>query len=155
MLLLLLAAAAGGCRHQVSGGPAAGVDMSRYRSFYVVTDKKDNPVAVALEKDLTARSLKPTTGLDWAMPSDAQVKVVFKAKWGRDVTRYLQEVTIDMVDAHNGARLAGGRCSRSSMARKPVEEMVKEVNDRIFRSPPQSSLQPSLASPQSRPSPPP
>jgi hypothetical protein len=133
-LVLLLSAP--GCQHQISGGPAPGVDMARFKTFYVVTDKTDNEVARALEKDLGARGLGVTTGLDWAIPSDAQVKVVFQEKWSKDITRYLQDLAIEMSDAHSGAMLASGRCHRTSTVRKPVAEMVKEITDRIFHSPP-------------------
>jgi len=137
MLIPLLAV--GGCSHQLSGGPVAGVDMARYRTYYVVTDKKDNEVAQALEKDLAARGFSVSTGLDWAMPPATQVKVLFTDKWMKDLTRYLSEVKIDMIDPHSGALLASGRCDRSSMARKPVAEMVKEITDRIYPAPPPSS----------------
>ena len=60
------------------GGPVAGADLSRFKNYYVVTDKKDNPVARALEQDLGSRGLMVTTGLDWAMPADAQVIVRFR-----------------------------------------------------------------------------
>jgi hypothetical protein len=140
VLLLLLSAV--GCQHQISGGPAPRVDMARFKTFYVVTDKKDNEVARALEKDLSARGLRVTTGLDWAIPADAQVKVVFQETWAKDITRYLQDLAIEMSDAHSSTLLASGRCHRTSPVRKPVAEMVKEITDRVFRSTPSSSPSP-------------
>src|SRR3954447_24879962 len=107
-LALAIALSNGGCKHQAAGGPIAGADLSRFKIYYVVTDKKDNPVARALEQDLGSRGPMVTTGLDWAMPADAQVIVRFRDVWQVDITRYLQEVKIEMADAQTGTLLAWG-----------------------------------------------
>ncbi len=130
--LLVSTLLAGGCSHQISGGPESGVEMARYRSYYVVTEKQDNDVAQALQKDLSSRGLAVSAGQEGAMPPGTQVKILFKDKWMWDITMYLLEVKIDMIDPNSGALLASGRCYRTSMVRKPVPEMVKEVTDRIY-----------------------
>jgi len=106
--------------------------MSERHRYYVITDKKDDPVAVALEKDLSARGSSVSTGLDWAIPADAEVKVLFTANWARDVTPFLKELKIEMIDVRSGAALASGQSDRTSISRKGVGQMVKEVDDRIF-----------------------
>jgi hypothetical protein len=139
----ILLATTGGCSHQLSAGARPGVNMQRYHTYFVVTDKQDNEVAQAITKDLHSRGKTATSGLDWAIPADAQVKVLFHEKWVRDVTPYLRELSIDMVDAHSGAALAGGRCVRNSGVRKPPAEMVREIIDRIYSSPAVSPVSPS------------
>src|ERR1041385_7973880 len=106
--LLASALLAGGCSHQISGGPESGVDMARYRTYFVVTDKQDNDVAQALQKDLTSRGLSVSTGLEGAMPPGTEVKIQFKDKWMWDITMYLLEVKVDMIDPNSGALLASG-----------------------------------------------
>jgi len=131
--LLLFAALGSGCSHQISGGPEAGVDMNRYHSFYVVSEKNDADVAKALRTDLSARGLSVSSGPDSAtLPAAADCKVIYHDKWMWDVTMYLLEVKLEMVDPRSGAMLASGRCYRTSMARKAPEVMVKEITDRIF-----------------------
>ncbi len=125
--------AAGGCSHEISGGPtAAGADIGRYRVYYIVTDKADNEIAAALQDDLSARGLQVTSGLDWAIPAEAEVKVLFREKWGSDITHYLQELSIDLLDVESGELLASGRCYRSSIGRRSPPQMVREITERIF-----------------------
>ena len=120
-----------GCSHQISGGPESGVEMSRYRSYYIVQTEKGD-VATAIEKQLAARGFSVTTGPDSSAPVAADCKVISRDKWVWDMTMYLLEVKIEMVDARTGSMVASGRCYRTSMARKSPEEMVKEVLDRIY-----------------------
>ena len=128
-----MAAAGGGCSHQITGGPESGVDMGRYQSFYVVSEKADSDVAAALVKDLSTRGLSVTRGPDSsASSSPSDCKVVFHDKWMWDMTMYLLELKLEMVDARSGALLASGRCYRTSVVRKSPEVMVKEITDLIF-----------------------
>jgi len=129
--LVMCAALGSGCSHQISGGPEAGVDMNRYHSFYVVSEKSDADVAKALQADLSARGLSVSGGPD-SSAAAADCKVIYHDKWMWDMTMYLLEVKLEMVDPRSGAMLASGRCYRTSMARKAPEVMVKEITDRIF-----------------------
>ena len=124
-----------GCSQKLSGGPEAGVDIARYRVYHVVQNEKAD-VATALQQDLYARGNTVTYGPEANTPPAAEAKVMYHDKWMWDMTMYLIEVKIEMVDARSGALLASGRSYRTSLARKPVDVMVKEVMDRIFNTTP-------------------
>ena len=121
----------GGCSGKVSGGPESGADVGRYRSFHVVTAEKSD-VANAIEKELTSRGFTASKGSASSAPPGAEAKVLFDDKWVWDMTMYLLEVKIDVVDARTGALVGSGRSHRTSMARKSAPYMVKEVMDKIF-----------------------
>ena len=118
--------------------------MGRYRSFYVVTAEQAD-VADAIEKDLSSRGLSVSKGPESSTPATAQAKVLFDDKWVWDLTMYLLEVKIEVVDARSGALLGSGRSYRTSMARKSPKEMVKEVMDKILPAAPTAKPPPGKA----------
>ena len=121
-----------GCIHQVSGGPIQGVDMSRYRSFYVVQAAEHSDFASAIHGDLLGRGLTVGVGPEGSMSASTDCKVTFEDHWTWDGTMYPMEIDIKMIDSRNGALVASGRCMRSSLNRTEPAEMVQEVTDRIF-----------------------
>ena len=120
-----------GCSHQINAAVEPGVDMSRVRSYYVVRPEASD-VVTAIENDLKGRGFAVTTGPESSTPATADCKVIAHDKWMWDITMYLLEVKIDMVDARTGALLALGRCYRTSTVRKSPKLMVKEITDKIF-----------------------
>ena len=131
LALLILCGISAGCSHQISGGPESGVDMKRYRTYYIATDEPGDATK-AIEADLRARGLSVSAGPASTVPPAADCKVLVKDKWMWDITMYLLEVKLEMVDGRTGAMLASGRCYRTSVVRKPADVMVKEITDRIF-----------------------
>ena len=124
-----------GCASQQSGSLEQGVDAARLRSFHVITsgDRKGD-VTNAIHKELERRGYAVTEGSE-KDPSvgSADAMVMSTDKWMWDMTMYLIEVKIDLVDPRSGALLGSGRSYRTSLARKSPDYMVKEVFDEIFQ----------------------
>jgi hypothetical protein len=146
--LLLVFVIAGGCSHQIQAAPEAGVDIGRFTTYHVVAPEPGE-VVTAIKNDLTGRGFSVTTGPESATPSNAQCKVIAHDKWMWDITMYLLEVKMEMVDARTGALLASGRCYRTSTVRKSPKVMVKEITDKIYGTDPKSkkdkNAQPAVA----------
>src|SRR5690242_15646118 len=117
-----------GCASQQSGKLEQGVDSARLRSFHVVTagDRKGD-VTNAIHKELERRGFTVTEGSE-KDPTAASVDVLVMStdKWMWDMSMYLIEVKIDLVDPRSGALLGSGRSYRTSLARKSPDYMVKE-----------------------------
>src|SRR3972149_1191890 len=122
LTVLLLSSA---CAVQVSGAMEPGLDAGRLRSFYVVTVKQ-GAVPQAIKEELTSRGYQVSLGEEANMPANVDSKVLFNDKWMWDITVYLLEVKIDLVDPKTGAMQGSGRSYRTSLARKSTEFMVKE-----------------------------
>jgi hypothetical protein len=128
--LLGLVICATGCA-EVSGSSAPGVSLAPTKSFYVVRDKQSDATD-AVQRELARRGFVATTGPESAMPANTDAKVLVEDHWYWDVTMYLVELKINLLNAKTGAAMASGRSYRPSLERKSPDEMSHEIFDRIF-----------------------
>ena len=122
----------GGVCFEQSGTIEPGANLGALKAFYIVRDK-DSDVAEAIESDLARRGYGATSGPESAMPVNAECMILFTDKWVWDITMYLLEVKVELVDPKTGGLFASGRSYRTSLVRKSPEYMVREVFDRIFQ----------------------
>ena len=132
LLALCGASLAAGCVSEQSGTIEPGANLGAMKAFYIVRDK-DGDVAKAIETDLARRGYSATAGSESAMPANAECMILFTDKWVWDITMYLLEVKVELVDPKTGALFASGRSYRTSLVRGSPEDMVREVFDRIFQ----------------------
>jgi hypothetical protein len=130
LLCVLLLPLAAGC-HQVSGSAAPGANLTAGKTYYVIRDKQSDATD-AVQKDLARRGYVATTGPESLTPSSADCKVLVEDHWMWDITMYLTELKVRVVNAKTGAELASGRSYRPSLERKSPDEMAQEVFDQIF-----------------------
>ena len=121
---------AAGCS-QVSGAVQPGVNLAPVRSYYVVRDKQSDATD-AVQKELARRGFVATTGPEASMPAGVDCKVLVRDHWMWDMTMYLKDLEVDFVHPRTGAPLASAKSYRPSLQRKPVEEMAREVMDKIY-----------------------
>jgi hypothetical protein len=126
VLLCLVA----GCA-DVSGSAAPGANLTAGKSFYVVRDKQSDATD-AVQRELARRGCVATTGPEANMPSNADCKVLVEDHWMWDVTMYMIELRVRVLNARTGAELGSGRSHRPSLVRKSPAEMAREVFDPIF-----------------------
>jgi hypothetical protein len=127
-VLLLFAS---GCSHQISGALEPGVQINSGKPFYVVNHQANSGVATAIQSELRSRGFIVTAGPEASMPSDTTYEVYYDNRWAWDMTMYLLEVKINIVNARTGKMLAYGRCYRETLVRKPQEEMVSRCNRNV------------------------
>jgi hypothetical protein len=112
-----------------------GADMSRVKSFYVVTQPEDkNGVDKLIQERLIKMGYSATIGPDKPGSYQADALVTYKDKWMWDITMYMIELTITLRNPGNNFPLATGNSFHTSMTRKSPEEMVQEVLTNIFKS---------------------
>ena len=130
--LFLLLFLVTGCS-QVSGSTTPGVTLSRYRTFYIVRDKQTDATD-AMQKALSMRGFIVTTGPESSLPAGTDCKVLVRDHWTWDMTMYLLELQVDVLDPRTGALYAQGRSYHPSLERKDAETMANEVVEKIFGS---------------------
>jgi hypothetical protein len=120
----------GGCS-QVSGSVTPGVSLSQLRSFYIVRDKQSDATD-AMQKALAARGYVATTGPEASIPAGTDCKVLVRDHWMWDITMYLLELQVDIINPKTGALYAQGRSYHPSLERKDAETMANEIAEKIF-----------------------
>lgn len=110
-----------------------GVDLSSYRSFYVVkpADNKRN-TNLAIVDYLVESGLDASTGQNDGAPASAQAIVHYQEGWAWDFTMFMQELSIQLADAKTGAPLANANSLHTSVTRKSPNEMISEVFGNVF-----------------------
>lgn len=73
-----------------------------------------------------------TTGPESMAPEDIDVIVTYKDKWMWDITMYMIELTISFREPGTDYPLAEGNSYRTSLTRKPPDEMVDEILTNVF-----------------------
>jgi hypothetical protein len=119
-----------GCS-QVTGSATPGVNLSQYRTYHVVRDQQSD-ASDAVQKALAARGYVVTTGPETALASGTECKVLVRDHWTWDMTMYLLELQVDIINPRTGAMLAQGRSYHPSLERKSAEFMANEVVEKMY-----------------------
>ena len=120
-----------GCVQQVDGRVQSGKSLASIREFHIVRAEQTDATD-AIQKDLVRRGFTVTMGPESATPATASCKILTTDHWTWDMTMYLLELKVEMVDPKTGELLASGRSYRTSLARKSPDQMAREVFDKIF-----------------------
>ena len=125
---LMLAISCGCASVKVDKSPR--VDLSTYRSFYVV-EQPDSELHMPIVDELQARGCSATSGPRSTMRS-ADVMVTFNYKWQWDMTMYLLEYEIQFRRPDDEAVLASGKSYRPSLQRKEPKFMAHEILEAMY-----------------------
>lgn len=111
--------------------PAA--NLSTLESFYVVKFEPDNRgIETVIANKLNSMGYRATSGAEQSPPHPVDAIVTYRDKWMWDITMYMLELNIDMLDPKTNYKFATGRSYRTSLARKSPEEMADEVLVKIL-----------------------
>lgn len=116
------------------------VHMSGLKKCYVsrddeagAQDEKHLKTLHAVQEALTEHGFPATSGLQSAMPTDTECKVIIHDKWFWDMEWYLLYLDIKFYDARSGKLLASGHDVRSApITRRSPEFMANELIEAIF-----------------------
>lgn len=126
-----------GCANVATATLMPGTDLSRVKSFYVISHPGDkNGVDKLIQGQLTKMGYTVKVGPELTGSSygtDATVRYLDKWMW--DITMYMIELTITLRNPSNDFPLAKGNSMHTSLTRKSAEEMVEEVLTNIFKAP--------------------
>ncbi len=121
-----------GCA-KITSNVSPDVSINEYKNFYVVPSFDDRRgVGEAIYTDLKSRGFNVKVGPAIQIPETTDVEVTYEAKWVWDRAYYLSDLVISFKDPGSTLLIASGESHRPSLERKPVDEMVGEILDKIF-----------------------
>lgn len=129
-LLLFLS----GCVNQSVATLSPGTNLSKAKSFYVVSlpaDKRSIDKLICdqlIKMGYAARSGPELPAAQY----NADVVVTYGDKWAWDMTMYMLELSITFRDPASGYPLATGKAMHGSLSRRSPQAMVEETLGLIF-----------------------
>lgn len=123
----------GGCATSLVSDVDPQADLSTLQRFYVVklpSDKRG--VQDLIVDELRSMGKEAESGVESRAPMPVDAVITYEDKWMWDITMYMLELRIGIRDPETNYKFASGYSYRTSMARKPPEEMVTEVLGEIF-----------------------
>ncbi len=138
-LIALSVVLASGCA-SVTSHVSPEAKIGEYKNFYIVPSIDDTRgVGQAIHFEMQSRGFNVESGPVERVTDSSQVKVTYEAKWWWDITFYLLDLVIYFKDPSSDVLIASGQSHRPSLERKPVDEMVDEVLDKIYGIPPKKT----------------
>ena len=121
-----------GCA-KITSDVSPDVSINEYKNYYVVPSFDDRRgVGEAIYAELKSRGFNVDVGPAIQIPEMTDVKVTYEAKWVWDKEYYLSDLALSFKDPGSALLIASGESHRPSLERKPVDEMVGEILDKIF-----------------------
>ena len=121
-----------GCA-KITSDVSPDVSINEYKNYYVVPSFDDRRgVTEAISADLKSRGFNVEVGPAIQIPETSDIEVSYQAKWVWDNEYLLSDLVISFKDPDSGLLVASGESHRPSLERKPVDEMVGEILDKIF-----------------------
>ena len=132
-LVLIILVMTGCSKAVIKSDADPSVNFASINKFYVQKFPADNR---GLEKIIADKinelGFQATSGID-AMPSEpVDAIVTYKDRWMWDITTYMMEISIEMLNPDSKYMFASGKSFRTSLVRKPPEFMIEEVLRDIF-----------------------
>lgn len=130
-----LALLLGGCAtSKRSSTVAPDVDISSLQSFYVRKLPADERgVQNLIVAQLQEMGFTATTGASDEPLQPVDAIITYEDRWMWDITMYMLELKVKVIDPANEFPLAEGYTFRTSLVRKTPEEMVAEVLNEVFK----------------------
>ena len=132
-LILVIIIMAGCSKALIKSDSAPGTNLATFKTFYVQKSPPDERgLEVVIANKLNELGFQATSGVD-ATPADpVDAVVTYKDRWMWDFTMYMLEIDIELHDPDSNFVFASGNSYRTSLVRKPPEEMIDEVLRDIF-----------------------
>lgn len=106
------------------------------RKIYVQTVEGDGyNVDRIIAEQLRAMGYAATSGASDKPNAPMDVIVTYDDRWAWDMSMYLLKLSIKVRDANTGKLVAAGETHRPSLARRPAEEMARELLEELFAKP--------------------
>lgn len=110
-----------------------GVDLSQYKSFFVVEEEDDQrKVSDEISYQLASMGYESAVGEESEILDSAEILVRYETEWHWDITTYLFALNIRFQDAASLLPLASGTSTHGSTNRKSTKDMAAEVLTNIF-----------------------
>mgnify|MGYP006081095009 CR=1 FL=1 len=123
-----------GCATRLDSSISPGANLAKIESVFVKklpADGRGIERLIAIE--LNSMGYKAVHGT--VMPTDQVFDAIveYQDKWMWDMTMYMLELRMQIIEPTNRFTIATGESYRTSLARKTPENMVKEVLGEIFK----------------------
>jgi len=122
-----------GCATSLVSDVDPQTDLSTLQRFYVVKLPSDKRGVQSLIVDeLRSMGKEAESGIEANAPMPVDAVITYEDKWMWDITMYMLELRVGIRDPKTNYKFASGYSYRTSLVRKPPEEMVEEVLGEIF-----------------------
>lgn len=110
-----------------------GESLAESGSYYIVfAADDDRALHELLREGMVARDLDASSGFADRMPEDTTYLVEYGSQWQWDVTWYLLHLNVRVYEPGTRLLIASAHSRRSSLVRKPPEEVVAEALNVLF-----------------------
>lgn len=110
-----------------------GADLTQLKSFHVQAHPDDDgEVGRVISDQLKLLGYKSTYGLDEPPASTVDATLTYQDKWTWDITMYLLQLDIQILDAKTKKLIASGTIRRPSLQRQRPETMANEILRKIL-----------------------
>lgn len=134
MLVMALSLLLSGCAvNSSTSNVTPGVSLADYESFHIVRPAETrNDLDILLRDGLVERGMSATIGTESDVPDETQVLVRYSERWVWDITTYLLNLNLQLVDAASRFPLANADIYHTSLSRKSPEQMVDDALARLL-----------------------
>jgi len=109
------------------------VNLNTLETFYVQTSPEDeHQVDQAISEQLKLMGFESSYGPADATPAEIDAIVNYQDQWAWDVKEYLLELKIQVYRASDGVMIGNGRVYRTSLQRRTVSKVAREVLEDMF-----------------------
>lgn len=132
-LILIILFMAGCSKAIIRSDSDLSINLAALKKFYVRKLPADEGgLEKIIARKLNEFGFQATSGMD-AIPADpVDAVVTYKDRWMWDITMYMLEINIELRNPDSDYVFASGKSYRTSLVRKPPEEMIDEVLRDMF-----------------------
>jgi hypothetical protein len=122
-----------GCATNLESTVAPGVELDDIETIFVKKLPADERgVEKLIAEELVQMGYKASYGAELPDGQAYDALVEYQDKWMWDITMYMIELRVQILDPDNRFVMASGQSFRTSLVRKSPPEMVEEVLEEIF-----------------------
>lgn len=133
VLVLVIIIFISGCA-TLSSSITPDTDLTKLKTYYVLRHDRDKRhIDKIIQSELAKLGISATSGLEASKPKEFDVLVTYEDRWMWDITNYMINLTITLLDAKNNVLLASGQSYRPSLERREPAFMVREILESIFK----------------------
>lgn len=133
-LLAIIALVSSGCITKLDSSVAPGVELSELKVIFVKKLAADERgIEKLIAQELNRMGYQAVYGSDLPANRNFDAIIEYQDKWTWDLTMYMIELRVQILDPINSYTMASGESYRTSIVRKTPSEMVKEVLTEIFK----------------------
>lgn len=134
IILLGIVILLNGCATNLDSTIAPGTDLSEIKTVFVQKLPADGRgVEKLIAEELIRMGYEASYGSELPEGIAVDALVTYQDKWMWDITMYMIELRVQVLNPDTRFVLASGHSYRTSLARKSPPEMVKEVLGEIFK----------------------